>query len=269
MKICELCKGVARMYCESDQANLCWSCDSKVHSANFLVERHSRRLLCHVCQSPTAWSASGSRLGSMVSTCERCFGSGARSGHEAEVSRQENRAEDEFEDEDEDEDDDEVEEEDDDDEIDSEDIQVVPWSSTPPPPPASSSSDDSLLTEREVSGKRLRENDTDLQYEDNRRNLSSQLSLRTPSESSAAFRGLHVLNDETCMLDSGRPAKLRRTTDPIGTGRVERSESRSSLIVDAKGRFHREEVQSSRDLAEFCRLSDDPTALDLDCSETS
>lgn len=71
------------------------------------------------------------------------------------------------------------------------------------------------------------------------------------------------------MLDSGRPAKLRRTTDPIGTGRVERSESRSSLIVDAKGRFHREEVQSSRDLAEFCRLSDDPTAVDLDCSETS
>nr|GMC70522.1 zinc finger protein CONSTANS-LIKE 1-like [Ipomoea batatas] len=217
------------MYCESDQANLCWSCDSKVHSANFLVERHSRRLLCHVCQSPTAWSASGSRLGSMVSTCERCFGSGARSGHEAEV---------------------------------------VPWSSTPPPPPASSSSDDSLLTEREVSGKRLRENDTDLQYEDNRRNLSSQLSLRTPSESSADFRGLHVLNDKTCMLDSGRPAKLRRT-DPIGSGRVERSEPRSSLIVDAKGRFPREEVQSSRDLAEFCRLSDDPTAVDLDCSETS
>ncbi|XP_019193775.1 PREDICTED: zinc finger protein CONSTANS-LIKE 4-like [Ipomoea nil] len=213
MKICELCKGVARMYCESDQANLCWSCDSKVHSANFLVERHSRRLLCHVCQSPTAWSASGSRLGSMVSTCERCFESGARSGPEAEVSREENEFEDE------DEDDDEVEEEDDDDEIDSEDIQVVPWSSTPPPPAASSSSDDSLLTEREVSGKQLRENDTDLQYEDNRRNLSSQLRLCTPSESSADFRGLHVLNDETSMLDSGRPAKLRRT-DPIGMGRL-------------------------------------------------
>lgn len=168
MKICELCKGVARMYCESDQANLCWSCDSKVHSANFLVERHSRRLLCHVCQSPTAWSASGSKLGSMVSACERCFEGGARSGPEAELSREENRAEDEFEDDDDDEDDDEVDEEDedDDDEVDSEDIQVVPWSSTPPPPPAvSSSSDDSLLTEREVSVKRLRENDTDLQYE--------------------------------------------------------------------------------------------------------
>ncbi|XWS51988.1 hypothetical protein CRYUN_Cryun11dG0029000 [Craigia yunnanensis] len=57
---CELCGGLARMHCESDQANLCWDCDVKVHGANFLVAKHSRTLLCHVCQNPTPWLASES-----------------------------------------------------------------------------------------------------------------------------------------------------------------------------------------------------------------
>lgn len=69
---CELCSKAARMYCESDEARLCWDCDEKVHSANFLVAKHSRTLLCHVCQSPTPWKASGTKLGPTVSVCEGC-----------------------------------------------------------------------------------------------------------------------------------------------------------------------------------------------------
>ncbi|XP_010443020.1 PREDICTED: zinc finger protein CONSTANS-LIKE 4-like [Camelina sativa] len=71
-KKCELCSGVARMYCESDQASLCWDCDGKVHGANFLVAKHTRCLLCSVCQSLTPWKASGLRLGPTVSLCESC-----------------------------------------------------------------------------------------------------------------------------------------------------------------------------------------------------
>ncbi|KAF5755909.1 putative transcription factor interactor and regulator Znf-B family [Helianthus annuus] len=73
MKRCELCKSTARIYCESDRASLCWTCDSKVHSANFLVTRHSRSLLCRVCQSVTPWTASGEKLcRSTASVCGRC-----------------------------------------------------------------------------------------------------------------------------------------------------------------------------------------------------
>ncbi|KAL3508600.1 hypothetical protein ACH5RR_028001 [Cinchona calisaya] len=71
---CELCsKAAARMYCESDEARLCWECDEKVHSANFLVAKHSRSLLCHLCQSPTPWKASGTKLPPTISLCESCF----------------------------------------------------------------------------------------------------------------------------------------------------------------------------------------------------
>ncbi|MCL7045573.1 hypothetical protein MKW94_010729 [Papaver nudicaule] len=72
MKECELCEAPARMFCESDQASLCWDCDEKVHCANFLVARHTRSLLCHSCQSLTPWKASGSKLGPTISICERC-----------------------------------------------------------------------------------------------------------------------------------------------------------------------------------------------------
>ncbi|KAG2299329.1 hypothetical protein Bca4012_010906 [Brassica carinata] len=72
-KKCELCDGVARMFCESDQASLCWDCDGKVHGANFLVAKHTRCLLCSVCQSPTPWEASGLRFGPTVSICESCL----------------------------------------------------------------------------------------------------------------------------------------------------------------------------------------------------
>ncbi|KAL0306969.1 UNVERIFIED_CONTAM: hypothetical protein Sradi_6114200 [Sesamum radiatum] len=119
MRACELCKGVARMHCESDQASLCWDCDAKVHSANFLVARHSRNLLCHVCQSPTRWSASGSKLGPTVSVCQRCV-NGRRHDEPGE------------------EDEEEAPEEEEADEEELEENQVVPWPSpTPSPPPPS------------------------------------------------------------------------------------------------------------------------------------
>ncbi|KAL6554305.1 hypothetical protein OROMI_019978 [Orobanche minor] len=69
---CELCINPARMYCESDQASLCWDCDGKVHAANFLVAKHSRTLLCHVCHSPTLWKATGLKLVPTVSVCHGC-----------------------------------------------------------------------------------------------------------------------------------------------------------------------------------------------------
>ncbi|KAK1375208.1 B-box domain protein 30 [Heracleum sosnowskyi] len=72
MKKCELCNSIARMFCESDQASLCWSCDAKVHSANFLVAKHSRTLLCQSCQSLTPWTGSGPKLGHTLSVCESC-----------------------------------------------------------------------------------------------------------------------------------------------------------------------------------------------------
>lgn len=69
---CELCTKPARMYCDSDQARLCWECDERVHCANFLVAKHFRSLLCHVCQSPTPWKASGPKLGPTISVCDAC-----------------------------------------------------------------------------------------------------------------------------------------------------------------------------------------------------
>ncbi|KAA8515396.1 hypothetical protein F0562_018993 [Nyssa sinensis] len=126
MKKCELCNSVARMYCDSDQASLCWDCDEKVHTANFLVAKHSRTLLCHACQSPTPWTGSGPKLGPTVSVCETC----ARNGNNN------------------DEEENDVDSDDHTDEEDDGDNQVVPLSYTPLPLPApplvsrSSSSED-------------------------------------------------------------------------------------------------------------------------------
>ncbi|CAI9772867.1 unnamed protein product [Fraxinus pennsylvanica] len=72
MKNCVLCKSTARMYCDSDQAILCWDCDARVHTANFLVAKHTRTLLCHVCQSSTPWTGSGPKLAPTVSVCQSC-----------------------------------------------------------------------------------------------------------------------------------------------------------------------------------------------------
>lgn len=50
-KICEFCTSSRPVvYCTSDAANLCLSCDAKVHSANALSSRHFRTLLCDSCR---------------------------------------------------------------------------------------------------------------------------------------------------------------------------------------------------------------------------
>lgn len=158
------------MHCESDQASLCWSCDEKVHGANFLVAKHARTLLCHACQAPTPWTAAGPKLGPTVSVCESCrriseekMEAGCRGGargdtggdgcsqcggdEEAEdcgdndvnemLDDDAYGEEDEYEEEEEVED----EEEEDEEEEDGEN-QVVPWSCDSPPPAASSSTED-------------------------------------------------------------------------------------------------------------------------------
>ncbi|XP_077243995.1 zinc finger protein CONSTANS-LIKE 9-like isoform X2 [Tasmannia lanceolata] len=52
---CEFCgKSRASIYCKADLANLCLSCDAKVHSANALSERHFRALLCEGCGNQPA-----------------------------------------------------------------------------------------------------------------------------------------------------------------------------------------------------------------------
>ena len=161
MKSCVLCKSLARIYCESDQASLCWSCDSKVHSANFLVARHSRSLLCRVCQSPTPWTASGEKLGpSTVSVCEKCVVDGTSEDDDEREESQVGNDDDEY-----DGDEDSENEIDLEDEEDGDDNQVVPLCCTPPPTASSSSSEEFSNINRGVLVKRKRENVADLSSE--------------------------------------------------------------------------------------------------------
>lgn len=71
-KACEMCGEAAWVYCESDEANLCWKCDAKVHRANFLVTKHSRCLFCRTCNALTPWKATGSQLGQTLAFCHAC-----------------------------------------------------------------------------------------------------------------------------------------------------------------------------------------------------
>ena len=152
-KKCELCDSPAKMYCDSDRASLCWDCDARVHSANFLVAKHSRTLLCRVCQSLTPWSGSGLKLSFTVSVCHNCV-----NGCYKNDTR--NRRKDD--DDDNDNDDDDIEDDDDEDnsnndyadgtDDEDEENQVVPWSNKPPLPVSSSStSDESSNSESETT----------------------------------------------------------------------------------------------------------------------
>lgn len=170
MKSCELCKSPARLFCQSDQASLCWECDSRVHGANFLVARHLRTLLCRACQSPTPWSASGPKLNSTASVCSRCVGEEQKvEGVPRDGGRDEIVAEDELsldgdelceDSEDDDDEDVDVDEEESSDE-DDEDNQVVPWSS--PRRPTPTSSPESSIS---FSLKRARRTPSDLPFHD-------------------------------------------------------------------------------------------------------
>ncbi|KAH7532973.1 hypothetical protein FEM48_Zijuj04G0080100 [Ziziphus jujuba var. spinosa] len=262
MKNCELCKGLARTYCESDQASLCWTCDVKVHGANFLVARHTRSVLCHACQAPTPWKASGAELGVTVSVCENCV-VGVRNrgqqeesqgGNEDEIDTGDDDDDDDLNGDDDDDDDvdgaddgEEDEEEavgdgDDDDEEDA-DNQVVPWSSTstPPPPAASSSSSEESVsrfnngggevseTAQVFSLKRLRETDLLPPQEDLGRS-SSQRRYSSGTDGEA-----------TTPLDytMTRPLKDRRT----GTDRPGQAQTglRAPTVVESLKRFHRQD----------------------------
>ncbi|KAK4858879.1 hypothetical protein QYF36_023347 [Acer negundo] len=168
------------MFCESDQASLCWDCDERVHGANFLVAKHTRTLLCHVCQSPTPWIGSGPKLGPTISVCNVCVGSKSSCSSREQRSNGEEEEEEEEEDDDDvdvdvDDDDDgggdhEEEEEDDDDD---EENQVVPWTSTtpppPPPPPVSSSSPATTTsTEEGTSASNITFSNTKFGFQDHR-----------------------------------------------------------------------------------------------------
>ncbi|XP_042477980.1 zinc finger protein CONSTANS-LIKE 10-like [Macadamia integrifolia] len=275
MKECELCNYPARMYCDSDQASLCWDCDAKVHCANFLVARHSRSLLCHICQSPTPWKASGSKLGPTVSVCQRCANNCNGSDERSEIDEERegaNEDDDEFAGElDDDDDDDDSEDEDDDDDYSDDDDdesgenQVVPWSSTPPPPVASSSSsdDESSSNGRKrgiaestmpFSLKRTREN-ADLGCHDDLGCSSSQPNNDTAFAATAARRGSK--DEEATSYGSFRPSKcLKRTL-------ANSSVPPAAAVLSSLQRFTSGE-DSTATILEIRKLSKDPGAVDLD-----
>lgn len=68
--MCDFCgdqKSV--IYCRSDSASLCLSCDRNVHSANALSRRHSRTLLCERCNTTPALVRC---IEEKVSLCPHC-----------------------------------------------------------------------------------------------------------------------------------------------------------------------------------------------------
>ena len=78
---CELCGGTAAVRCEPDAAFLCWSCDARVHTANFLVARHVRRPLLAECGAATPGDDGDLESESCCSSTRRdSASSGASSG---------------------------------------------------------------------------------------------------------------------------------------------------------------------------------------------
>nr|XP_023881241.1 zinc finger protein CONSTANS-LIKE 4-like [Quercus suber]POE74436.1 b-box domain protein 31 [Quercus suber] len=206
MKKCELCDSPAKMFCESDQASLCWDCDAQVHGANFLVAKHSRRLLCHVCQSLTPWSGSGPKLLPTVSVCDRCVNScNQNEGRNEEndgdddddLDRDDNTEDDDDDDDGDDNDDDGGDGDEDQGNIDEDDEenQVVPWSSTPPPQASSSSTSEEGLSDsrKAFSWKRTREN-AEFHSQNDQGCWSSQLSHKHRKRTVTS----RFVNAETC-----------------------------------------------------------------------
>jgi hypothetical protein len=68
------------VYCQSDAASLCLSCDRNVHSANALSRRHTRTLLCDRCTSQPAMVRC---LVENVSLCQNCDWNGHSAGSAA------------------------------------------------------------------------------------------------------------------------------------------------------------------------------------------
>ncbi|KAJ0245478.1 CCT domain-containing protein [Hirschfeldia incana] len=73
------------VYCRSDAACLCLSCDRNVHSANALSKRHSRTLICERCNAqPASVRCSDER----VSLCQICDWSGHNNDATSQHKRQ-------------------------------------------------------------------------------------------------------------------------------------------------------------------------------------
>lgn len=73
-RLCDFCGDQRSMvYCRSDAACLCLSCDRNVHSANTLSKRHSRTLICERCQSQPAVVRCTEEK---ISLCQNCNWSG-------------------------------------------------------------------------------------------------------------------------------------------------------------------------------------------------
>ncbi|KAA8524902.1 hypothetical protein F0562_011325 [Nyssa sinensis] len=69
-RMCDFCGEQRSMvYCRSDAACLCLSCDRNVHSANALSRRHSRTLLCEKCNSQPAFVRC---VEERISLCQNC-----------------------------------------------------------------------------------------------------------------------------------------------------------------------------------------------------
>ncbi|XP_058218641.1 zinc finger protein CONSTANS-LIKE 9 [Rhododendron vialii] len=67
---CDFCGEQRSMvYCRSDAACLCLSCDRNVHSANALSRRHSRTLVCERCNSQPAFVRC---VEEKISLCQNC-----------------------------------------------------------------------------------------------------------------------------------------------------------------------------------------------------
>ncbi|PSS06185.1 B-box domain protein [Actinidia chinensis var. chinensis] len=262
MKGCELCSYPARIYCEADQASLCSNCDEKVHSANFLVAKHSRCLLCHVCQSPTPWKASGTKLGPTASVCENCVnkcshkqGRGGESEEESHGRNGEDETDDDFGGEDDDcsadeSEDGEMDEGTGEDE-DGGDNQVVPWSSSPPPPVATSSSSEEVSFS---ALKRTREA-ADLDSEDEIGTISSRFNHNIAS---MVMSSQALENDEANFTSSRTSLKLRRPNESIQS---EGDEDRDKLGSRSMAMTVSSLDEASAMILGICRLSRDPTEV--------
>ncbi|KAJ7960222.1 zinc finger protein CONSTANS-LIKE 9 [Quillaja saponaria] len=68
--LCDFCRDQRSMvYCRSDDACLCLSCDRNVHSANALSRRHSRTLVCERCNLQPAFVRCAEEK---ISLCQNC-----------------------------------------------------------------------------------------------------------------------------------------------------------------------------------------------------
>ncbi|KAI3457529.1 hypothetical protein Pfo_014192 [Paulownia fortunei] len=265
-KGCELCSNTARMFCESDQASLCWECDEKVHAANFLVAKHSRTLLCHVCHSPTPWKAAGPKLGPTVSVCHACADDGENRG--ASSSRREN--EDGYDSQESESDDGEYysdsddfsegeEEEEEEEEEEDGENQVVPWSNSgsnsPPPAATAASSSSSEENVSFSSSKRTRDNPFESEDEDGCCS-SENLGLSFQESDENYSSSLSLL----------RPLKMRRSNDsaliPSEQAAVGQAPSSgTAAIVEKLRRFQQkivtEEGDASAMILGLCKLTRD------------